>query len=99
MVFGVEKIRQRKSIFAMRTTLIIEPRAARLLRWESARRGGRRVASVGKIVSELAMRHLGGRERPVARRIKRRQGLAYVEALPGERTAPPLKQLLHDERL
>lgn len=81
----------------MRTTLTLEPRAARLLRLESARRGGRRTASVGKIISELAVRHLGGDALPAERRIRRRQGLAYVEALPGERTTPPLKELLHDE--
>ncbi|MEY2880992.1 MAG: hypothetical protein RLZZ15_3372 [Verrucomicrobiota bacterium] len=82
----------------MRTTLVLEPGAARLLRLESVRRGGRRAASVGKIVSELAVQHLRGDEPPGERRIRRREGLGYVEALPGERTTPPLKELLHDER-
>ncbi|MBI3884194.1 MAG: hypothetical protein HY302_00445 [Opitutae bacterium] len=52
---------------------------------------------MGKIISELAVRHLGGEALPTERRIRRRQGLAYVEALPGECTTPPLKGLLHDE--
>ena len=67
----------------MKTTLDLPPDVARTLRMESARRGGRKAASITKLVADAVRKTYGESPSPKSPKIDLTPGRAIVKAPPG----------------
>ena len=67
----------------MKTTLDLPPDVARTLRLESARRGGRKAASITKLVSDAVRKTYGDTASPKNPKIDLTPGRALVKAPAG----------------